>query len=290
VTLVVAVTGPKSIWLLADRRLSRKGRRPTDDGRKVMFLNTTDGSAILAYAGLGATALGTEPADWMGTVLRGRNLPLEQSLGVLAETMQRQLPRHLIRMPPNRIAAHHVIVPAFLDGEPRLYSIELVFAPDRQRYWFRYTRHVHPLTGAPPRIGIGGSSALRLNQDSKWMRNLVRMVRAHERGNVSLRAVADHLAALNEGGRGRQVSGTTLHSCVALARGWRRPALLYRHQAGRWLPISAHNCEGDGCSGHHRSDDAVFHEASGCILRRRTSSGAKQGRDQCCAGSFTPQS
>jgi hypothetical protein len=51
-----------------------------------MFLETTDDVAILGYAGLGATALGTKPADWMSAVLRGRNLPLEKSLEVLAET------------------------------------------------------------------------------------------------------------------------------------------------------------------------------------------------------------
>ena len=69
-TLVLTVNGPETIWLLADRRLSYEGRSPKDDARKVMFLETTDGVAILGYAGLGATARGTEPADWMSAVLR----------------------------------------------------------------------------------------------------------------------------------------------------------------------------------------------------------------------------
>jgi hypothetical protein len=126
-TLVVAVARPETIWLLADRRLSFDSRPPKDDGRKIMFLETTDGVAILGYAGLGATARGTEPADWMSAVLRGRNLPLEQSLGVLADTMQKQFPRHMVRMPGKGGLAHTVIVPAFLGKEPRLYSIDLVF-------------------------------------------------------------------------------------------------------------------------------------------------------------------
>ena len=142
-TLVVAVTGPESIWLLADRRLSYADRSPKDDARKVMFLESTDGVAILGYAGLGATAArGTEPADWMSAVLRGRNLPLEKSLGVLAKVMREQLPRHMFRMPGNGGPVHHLIVPAFFGKEPRLYSIDLVFAPDRKSYQFRYTRHV----------------------------------------------------------------------------------------------------------------------------------------------------
>ena len=200
-TLVLAVTGPESIWLLADRRLSTAGRPPKDDGRKMMFLETTDGVAILGYAGLGATARGTEPAEWMNSVLRGRNLPLEQSLGVLAEAMKQQLPRHLIQIPANRAAAHHVIVPAFLDTEPRLYSIDLVFAPDRKSYNFRYTRHEVnrplPTSPRPPPLGMGGTGGLHLVKDTKWMRSLLRVVRAHDSGKVSARAVADHLATLN---------------------------------------------------------------------------------------------
>lgn len=201
-TLVVFVTGPESIWLLADRRLSydrRLRRPPKDDARKVMFLETTDGVAILGYAGLGSTALGTEPADWMSAVLRGRKLPLEQSLGVLAKAMRKQLPRLMIGMPGT--PAHHVIVPAFLGKDPRLYTIDLVFTPDRKGYHFRYTRHVvnKPSMAKPttPRLGIGGSGALYLMKDEKWMRGLRRVVRANDRGRVSARAVADHLANLN---------------------------------------------------------------------------------------------
>ncbi len=201
-TLVVAVTGPESVWLLADRRLSYAGRAPKDDGRKIMFLEAIDGVAILGYAGLGATAHGTEPADWMSAVLRGRKLPLEQSLRVLSEAMREQFPRHMIgMMPVNDRVAHHVIVPAFLGKEPRLYSIDLVLASDGKSYQYRYTYHVNNKspTVAPrtPRIGFGGSAGLYLMQDKKWMRSLLRLVRANDRGKVSPRTVADYLALLN---------------------------------------------------------------------------------------------
>jgi hypothetical protein len=164
-----------------------------DDARKVMFLETTDATAILAYAGLGATALGTEPADWMAAVLRGRNLPLEQSLGVLAEAMKKELPRHMVGL----TRVHNVIIPAFVGTEPRVYTIDLVFAPDGKRY-FRCTRHVHSLA-APrtPRLAIYGSGALYLARDKSWMRSLLRMVRVNDRGHVSPLAVADHMAGLN---------------------------------------------------------------------------------------------
>jgi len=108
-TLVVTVNGPEAIWLLADRRLSGRSGPIKDDARKLMFLETDDGVAILGYAGLGATALGTEPADWMSAVLRGRRLSVEASLSVLAEAVKRQLPRHLQRLPRGVPASHTVM-------------------------------------------------------------------------------------------------------------------------------------------------------------------------------------
>jgi len=91
-TLIVTVNSPETIWLMADRRLTANRRLIKDDARKAMFLETTDGVAILGYTGLGATTRGTEPADWMSNVLRGRNWPLELSLGALADAAQRELP------------------------------------------------------------------------------------------------------------------------------------------------------------------------------------------------------
>ena len=44
---------------------------------------------------------------------------------------------------------------------------------------------------------IGGTGALYLNKDKKWRRSLLRVVRANDRGQVSSRTVADHLANLN---------------------------------------------------------------------------------------------
>jgi hypothetical protein len=63
-----------------------------------MFLETRDGVAILAYAGLGATATGVEPADWMSAVLRGRNWLLEPALAAVADALKREFPRHLVQL------------------------------------------------------------------------------------------------------------------------------------------------------------------------------------------------
>jgi hypothetical protein len=166
-----------------------------------MLLETIDGTAILGYAGLGATALGTQPADWMSTVLRGRNLPLEQSLSVLAEAMRTHFPRHLIQMPEGHEPGHTVLITAFLGDEPRLYTIDLVVAPDRKHYRFTYTRR---LAGTPrmrkprtPRIGLAGTGGSYLMSDKRWIRGLLDLVKASDRRRVAPDAVSDRLAALN---------------------------------------------------------------------------------------------
>jgi hypothetical protein len=194
VTLILTVNSPDTIWMLADRRLSYSGTLPKDDARKIMFLDTTDGHAILGYAGLGATAHGTEPADWMSAVLRGRNVPLEQSLGIVANTMKGQFPRHM----RDDIPAHVVLASAFLNEEARLYTIDLVFEPSSMSYRLRCGRQVVGNSTRPPRVAIAGTGAPYLARNKKkWIRTLLRVVIACDRQEVSDWAVADYLASLN---------------------------------------------------------------------------------------------
>jgi len=216
-TLIVSVQSSESLWLVADRRLTFKGAPPREDARKLMFLETEDGVAILGYAGLGVTALGTEPADWMSAVLRGRKLPLEKSLEVLADAIKNQLPQHLVRLP---VASHTVIVPAFVNGEPRLYTIDLAFAANRKDYKFRYTRHVR-VVGAShktPRMAVGGSGALSVLNNKKWLRSLLRVVNAHEQDRVSATVIANHLAKLNTDVFARMRDGSVGSKCIVAWR------------------------------------------------------------------------
>jgi hypothetical protein len=212
--------------MLTDRRISFGSSPPKDDGRKMMTLDTKDGVAILGYAGLGMTAGGTEPADWMSAVLRGRNLPLEQCLGELSLALQRQFPKHLAALPVQFGAAHTVLVPAFVNDEPRIYSIDLVLAPDRLSYWFRRTRHVvGPVPSNPPRtprIGLAGSGANFLLRDKSWIRPLLKLVRACDRQRVSPQAVADHLALINN-----RVSQGAVDNSVGP-----RSIVVWRHRKG----------------------------------------------------------
>jgi hypothetical protein len=168
---------------------------------KVMCLGTIDGIALLGYAGLGATAEGTQPANWMSAVLRGRNLPMEQSLGVIADALRRQFPLHLGKLPRGLPAVHNIFAQCFIHGQPKLYSIDLGLSADRSRQEFRFTRHIIGDTPDPkartPRFAVAGSGAAILLSDKRWMRDLLRLLRAYDRHAISSLQVADLLAALN---------------------------------------------------------------------------------------------
>ena len=185
-TLVVAMNGRESVWMVTDRRLcSTKGRLLRDDARKMMAVETTDGVAILGYAGLGATARGIEPSDWMSAVLRSRNLTLEQALSVLTDAMTRQFPRHCGKF------NHDVLVTAIVGKEVRFYTIN----PNHDVPYIRWTYEQSTRTA---RFGLGGSGGLYLyRQDKRWRRRLLRLVAAYDREQVSPYAVADELASLN---------------------------------------------------------------------------------------------
>jgi hypothetical protein len=235
VTLVLSVHSRDSLWLVVDRRLSYGGRRPPiDDAVKVMNLETTDGVGLLAYAGLGATSQGTQPSEWMSAVLRGRGgLTFEQALGVLSAAANKQLPKHLARMPGR---GHFIVVPAFVRGVgSRLYSIDNVVDPKTAKHWYRYTSHQRTaLPGSPSvRLAVGGTGGVYLAQKSRaWQRELLSLVRRHDRGKVSDHVIADQLARLNYEAHRQVPEGTVGPRCIVV---WRR-----RPDARRAAPGGAH--------------------------------------------------
>lgn len=200
-TLVLTVNGPETIWMLTDRRLSYDGRPPKEDACKMMTLEADDGVALLGYAGLGATAKGTEPSTWMSNVLRGHRLPIEQCLQVLVDAFQHEFPPHLLRLPRRFGLSHSIVVPAFVSNEVKLFSIDMAFPNDGGTPMFRWTRHT---VGAPEglkvrtaRFGIAGSGSAYLERHRHWIRKLLRIVRACDELKVSPRAVADLMADIN---------------------------------------------------------------------------------------------
>lgn len=236
VTLVLTVYGRDTFWVAVDRRLSYGGRRaPIDSAVKMMFLGTTDGVAVLAYAGLGATARQTEPSTWMANVLRGRGgLTMEQALGVLADVATKELPPHLVRTPAG---SHSIVIPAFVEPVgARLYSIDNLVDRRTGKHWYRYTSHQYTsVAGArSPRVALAGTGGMHLNGTGwRWRRHLLNLVKGHDRGRLSASAVADELARLNMEAHENVADGSVGPNSIVV---WRR-----RRDARTPGPAGAHH-------------------------------------------------
>ena len=135
----------------------------------------------------------------------------------------------MLLLPSKHGPAHNVVVPAFVGNELKLYTIYLAFLPDGKSYAFDFAHHEMgaPISakGRARRIGLAGSGAACLLQDQPkgWKRRLLGLVKAHSRGRVSSRAVADHLAHLNSEVHARDTSVGL--NCV----------VVWRHRNG-WAP------------------------------------------------------
>lgn len=196
-TCIISLASRHTIWLASDRRLSLPNRAPLEHARKVMVLETGDGCALLGYAGLGRTALGTEPSDWMFNVLRGRNLPMDESLSVLAGAVQREFPRHLMRIGSGFLPLHGIIIPAFVSGKYLFYSIGLRLDHKRQSGEMRLQKWIPAGSGSqPPRLVVAGSAESVLMRDKSWVRPLLRLASASDRGQISPETVANQLARI----------------------------------------------------------------------------------------------
>jgi hypothetical protein len=201
-TLIASINGPETIWLIADRRISWKTRPPIEDAQKVLLLRRPDGAAILGYAGLGLTAHGTEPSIWMQKVLHKRDVPLDESLDILANAMERELSPHLRELPG---AAHTVIVPAFYGDDngsvARLYTIDLLPCPKHGQGHFVVRRHTMGTRGATipvTTIGSGGATLLKLMEEPRRRSSLRRLVEASASNRITPQVVSDYLASLND--------------------------------------------------------------------------------------------
>lgn len=206
--------------MLADRRLAYGDGRVKDNARKIFALDTKDGKALLGYSGLGSTSLGNEPSDWMASTVRGLNLPLEHVLNVLAEAAKKALPPHLQKLRFAGAPTHNIIIPAFVDGHPRIYSIDLSLANPMRDLYFRYTRHVtgkkSSQSDLSPRIAIAGSGAQYIYKQTKWAKNILRVIKAHDNGKITPSEVAKHFAEVNH--RVSELDEYVSKECVVIWR------------------------------------------------------------------------
>jgi hypothetical protein len=186
-TLTVAIRTPETVWMMTDRRLTRGSDVVTDQARKTLIIQTFDGGGLIGYAGLGATAAGTEPVDWMNNALRQQNCSVEASLQILTRAAATELPRHL----GGDLSTQGIIAAVFIDGKSRLFLIEAHHPAELAKPPFRagwMNRH---------RMTFGGAGGQFLDKHRSLQREIWRWVRRGDGGRLSLPAVADQLAKIN---------------------------------------------------------------------------------------------
>ena len=151
---------------------------------------------LVGYSGLGRTAGSTEPSDWMSRTLRGVNLPLEQTIGVLAAAAKERLPRHIESL---KVPQHDILINSFVNNETRAYAVG-VFKEKGQPAEFRSVRLHRPRllpVVVPPAISAAGSGILHLPTGRGWLRSLLKIVSAYDDGRISSEEVGRHLAGIN---------------------------------------------------------------------------------------------
>ncbi len=246
-TLVLSVHGRRTLWVVADRRLSYDGtREPRDDAIKLMELSATDGIGIIGYAGLGSTGRGTQPSEWMSAVLRGRGeLSFMHSLQALANAATKELPRHL--RSTSTPTTHTILASAFLRGVgARTFSIRNVFPPAHHKSDYRVFSHQRtndPGSASTHLTAVGSGRDHLQDTFARWSRDLRRRVNAHDQGSVSDLAVADFLAGLNHASHLNTQDRTVGPRCIVV---WRtHPDLLAKRSGGGHQFYSGKSREND---------------------------------------------
>lgn len=220
--------------------MSFVGHPPNDDSRKITFVDSNEDTAILGYSGLGITALGTEPCDWMSGVLRGRVRTIEESLAFLADAVKSQLVPHLHKLPGD-IIAHHIYAPCMITEQPKFYTIDYGYNRLTSQEFFRFTRHIRQSENSAaeltPRIGVSGSGAMFLRRNLRWKRPLLSLVSANDRGRISPIVLADHIASICYDSHLGTADSTVGHRCIVA---WRYRRHGYHRGGG------GHRCYTDG--------------------------------------------
>jgi len=190
--------------MCADRRLSGGSAPEENDARKITKLECVDGPALIGYMGLGRTAFGrVEPSDWIARTLNGIDLPVEQTLQVLADAARRQLlPALQFLSPKEPVVQHCFLTVAFVNKEPRAYATLLSIDRSNRKLGFNHTRLI---TSKHYKFGqrgayiasVGGWDGSKILKSRREERRMRLLVKAFDRGAISASAVARALARVN---------------------------------------------------------------------------------------------
>jgi hypothetical protein len=196
-TFAMAMRGKRSIWMIADRRLTFPDRT-SDDACKIIGIKGSDGEALIGYSGLGRSSRGTEPSIWMTDILASLpNGSLEDYIVSLFNSMATEMPVHLSTLGGSH--AQNVIVSALVEGKPLLYSMGILAGADGRISRKSITRYEVERNGPDhPRFAMVGSGMRYVQRwRDKWYRPTLKMLDKFERNETSAVSVADKLADIN---------------------------------------------------------------------------------------------
>jgi hypothetical protein len=200
-TFIIAFVTRKSSWLVADRRLSKSGEEPDDTGIKVMALETNDAVSLIGYSGLGATGAGTQPSDWMVGVLSDMNLPLEQSLSVIAGAIEVRFPKHLLQLPSQQRVHETAVVSLMRDGnDSRICVHKTDYNAGRSGALNQFSREdikVGDSLHFASKFYVGGAGRKELLGNTVWARKIAKLVAACEREKITDEQVAREFSRIN---------------------------------------------------------------------------------------------
>jgi len=229
-TFAVVLSSRTAIWACADRQLTVRQSAPHSSkaGVKITCIETSDGMALLTYAGIGRVH-DTQVSRWVYRTLRGINMSLERSLEHVWSAGQRRLLGHARRAG----TGHLFIASAIRDGKHYVYVIDLLKQDAPQ------VIRIEPRTRTNVKIAIAGSGALVAQRyETSRMRQLGRLVRQYERANISAAFIASQLAALNVtvSKRAREAGDNTISA---------ESVVIHRHPKSKTRPAGRFWCFDD---------------------------------------------
>lgn len=158
------------------------GAIASTDARKIVGIDSTDGLALVSYAGLGMIS-GLDPSDWVTSVCQGVQTDLRGYMMCLAEAMKEVDPVERSAAP-----GHLFVAAGVVDGQPVLYSL---VAGSAGRLSLRYFERPNTFMIA----GAGRASLQntddKLTDEAHELRDWIRKV---ETEDAHPREVTDRLA------------------------------------------------------------------------------------------------
>ena len=192
-TLILTAQHGRSLWMMADRRLSCENKKVTDKACKLTVVSGIGFEAIFGYSGLGRTKYKNEPSEWMKNVVSGYNGDLQGILNLLKTAMEAQLPRHLTH------GLHHSTMVGAIQGqkirtfclsilndksEPKVEQKELIVSGNPKPNTY-YTVSA---------VGSGSDYYTELFGNGE---DLGKIIYQYDEGKVSALEVADYFAKIN---------------------------------------------------------------------------------------------